>query len=325
MPHQDLISIIIPSYNRENTIERAIKSVFEQTYSNLEIIIVDDFSTDNSIAKIKTLIKDESRIKLLLNKQNQGPNFTRNRGIQAAQGKYLSLLDSDDEWIPETIEILWNKLKNTPDNIGLVYAGLTIISNTSSRKIYPKYRGMVFRDLLTRGVIGVYPLIKRTVFDKVGLFDEHEILRKGGAQDYEMWIRIAQYYEFEYSNKLILNKYDYQDSITYETLVKNPIKKIRTYLYIWKKYHPYFGDDSGIYIFFCYKIFELLCGGNYRELARKTIFMAFKKNYLKPRTYFHLIFYLHDFHSPIKFLGKIEQLARYAKEILERFRFRFRR
>ena len=325
MREKDLISVIIPSYNREHTILRALKSVINQTYSNIEIIVVDDCSKDNTVPIIKSLMKKEPRLQLLINSENKGPNYTRNRGIKQAKGKYLSLLDSDDEWYPETIEILWKKIKNTSNKIGVVYPGMNFITPRYQRKIYPKYRGNVFKELMTKGTIGTYPLIKTEIFSKTGLFDENEVLRIGGAQDYEMWIRISQYYEFEHVNKILLKHYFESDSITFRTAIKKPLSKVKTYFYIWDKFKANISNDSEVYIFFCYKIFELFCMGQQKEWARKIIFMALKTNMKKLRTYYHLIFYLHDFYSPVDLLFKVHELASQLKEWYDRFKFRLLR
>ncbi len=323
MGEKDLISVIIPSFNREHTILRALESVINQTYSNIEIIVVDDCSKDKTVPLVKELMKKESRLQLLINIENKGPNYTRNRGIEQAQGKYISFLDSDDEWYPETLKILWKKLKNTNKNIGVVYAGMEFITPRYKRKIYPKYKGNVFRKLMTMGTIGTYPLIKREIFTKTGIFDESEVLRIGGAQDYEMWIRISQYYKFEYVNKILLKHYFESDSITFRTAIKKPITKIKTYFYIWNKYKEKVSKDSDVYIFFCYKIFELFNASQNKEWAKKIIFMAFKSKKLKLRSYYHLIFYLHNFYSPIDILSKVQELARQLKEYYERFKFHF--
>ncbi|WP_457559293.1 glycosyltransferase family 2 protein [Candidatus Harpocratesius sp.] len=318
MRENDLISVIIPVYNREKTINRAINSVLHQTYQNFEIIVVDDCSSDQSVKIVKSFIQNDFRIQLLINNINQGPNYTRNRGIKQAQGKYIILLDSDDDWEPETLELLYKKIIKTPPKVGLVYPGMNLIQPSFSRKIYPKYRGRVFKKLMTQGVIGVYPLIKREVFEKTGLFDESEILRKGGHQDYEMWIRIALYYEFEYVNRPLLNHYFHQASITYESLIKKPYTKIKAYLYIWRKYKNYISDDADVYVFYCFKIFELLCLAHNQKTAKKIIFMAYKTNPFKIRSYYHLISYLHDFYSPIKFFERIHEIIKLFKELYER-------
>lgn len=323
MHENDLISIIVPSFNREHTILRTLNSVINQTYTNLEIIVVDDCSTDKTVPLIRSLMKNEPRLQLLINPENKGANYTRNRGIKHTKGKYISFLDSDDEWYPETIEILWKKIKNPSEKVGLVYPGLIFITNRYQRKIFPKFRGNVFRDLMTKGTIGSYPLIKREVFTKSGLFDESEALRKGGNQEYELWIRISQYYEFECVNKILLKHYFQSDSITFKSTIKRPITKIKSFLYIWNKYKQYFREDTDAYIFFCYKIFELLKEGTQKKLAKKIIFMALKTNILKLRTYYHLIFYLHDFHFPVDILTRVRALASQLKEWFEGFKFHF--
>ena len=91
-----LVSIIIPTYNTEKYIEKCIQSVLEQTYTDYEIIIVDDCSTDNSM-DVVARFKDP-RIKVIKNEINRGPSYSRNRGIQLSKGDFIALLDSDDWW-----------------------------------------------------------------------------------------------------------------------------------------------------------------------------------------------------------------------------------
>ncbi|MFT4304767.1 MAG: glycosyltransferase family 2 protein [Candidatus Woesearchaeota archaeon] len=109
-----LVSVIIPTYNRERTIKRAIDSVFNQTYKNWELIIVDDGSTDNTKEVIKDYLKDK-RVKYFA-KKNAGVSSARNLGVKKSTGKFISFLDSDDEFLHNKIEIQLNKiLKNSLD------------------------------------------------------------------------------------------------------------------------------------------------------------------------------------------------------------------
>lgn len=94
--HNEIISIIIPCYNVEKYISKCIKSIIEQTYSNLEIILVDDYSTDNTYEILKEHSKKDNRIKLLKNIENNGAAYSRNKGLSVATGKYISFIDSDD-------------------------------------------------------------------------------------------------------------------------------------------------------------------------------------------------------------------------------------
>lgn len=97
------VSIIMPAYNVEDYIEESIRSVIEQTYSNWELIIIDDRSTDQTISKVEPFLAD-NRIKLLVNECNLGGAGTRNRGIDMASGRFIAFLDSDDLWSPEKLE-----------------------------------------------------------------------------------------------------------------------------------------------------------------------------------------------------------------------------
>ncbi len=107
----DLVSIIMPSYNTSEFIAESISSVLNQTYQNWELIIVDDCSTDNTDCIINSF--SDKRIKLLKNEKNSGAAFSRNRGIREAKGKWIAFLDSDDLWYPHKLE---KQLKYMIDN-----------------------------------------------------------------------------------------------------------------------------------------------------------------------------------------------------------------
>lgn len=104
MVEMPLVSVVIPCYNREDEIEISVNSVCTQTYKNIEIIIVDDFSSDNSVMRIKELMKKNDRIKLVEHHTNRGGGAARNSGILNASGDLIAFLDSDDEWFPDKIE-----------------------------------------------------------------------------------------------------------------------------------------------------------------------------------------------------------------------------
>ena len=95
-----LVSVIIPLYNREKTIQRAVDSVLNQIYTNIEVIVVDDGSTDDSVKMLHKYGGDE-RVKVFCQPQNKGANAARNRGIREARGEYIAFHDSDDAWLPD--------------------------------------------------------------------------------------------------------------------------------------------------------------------------------------------------------------------------------
>ncbi|MCL4135656.1 UNVERIFIED_CONTAM: hypothetical protein GTU68_009286, partial [Idotea baltica] len=100
-----LVSIITPTYNSEAFISETIKSVVKQTYKNWELIIIDDFSTDNTLKTIQPFLNTNPKIILLKNIKNEGAAVSRNRGIEAASGNYIAFLDGDDLWKPNKLEI----------------------------------------------------------------------------------------------------------------------------------------------------------------------------------------------------------------------------
>src|SRR5690625_4333075 len=102
--NQTLVSVITPAYNAERFIEETIESVLQQTYSEWEMIIVDDRSTDNTVAIIERYVKKDDRIKLIELPDNSGSAVARNTAMDHARGRYLAFLDSDDLWLPEKLE-----------------------------------------------------------------------------------------------------------------------------------------------------------------------------------------------------------------------------
>jgi glycosyltransferase involved in cell wall biosynthesis len=193
-------SVLMPAYNAEATIASAIGSVLRQTRSDFELIIVDDGSTDTTTSRIKPFVRD-SRIRLL-SQANQGPSAARNRAIADARGKYVSLLDSDDLWLPHYLETMGATF-DADANAGVAYTDSAWILDSSSGRI--RRAGRVesvaprapsnaihpqefLRALLRRGnYVFVGATIRRSVLDRVGGFrvDVH------WAEDYELWLRIA--------------------------------------------------------------------------------------------------------------------------------------
>ena len=102
--NKPLVSVIIPCYNAEKYVEEAIRSIMTQTYSNLEIIVTDDCSSDNTLMILETLAAEDSRIKVIKNEKNLKIVKSLNNMIEVAQGKYIARMDADDISLPERIE-----------------------------------------------------------------------------------------------------------------------------------------------------------------------------------------------------------------------------
>ena len=190
------VSVIIPTYNRAAMVRRAIDSALAQSYAAIEVIVVDDGSTDQT-PQIVAAVSDP-RVRYLRRDENRGAQVARNAGIAAATGQYLAFLDSDDEWHQEKIARQAALLDRSPDDVGLVYCGIRRIDQdgrpTHDHK--PRHRGNVFEDLLLHNVIGgmSVALIRASVFHTIGPFDE----RLRARQDLDMWLRIARHYRVDY-------------------------------------------------------------------------------------------------------------------------------
>ncbi|AAL80893.1 glycosyl transferase [Pyrococcus furiosus DSM 3638] len=190
------VSVIIPTHNRAKLLKRAIISVLNQTFEDFEIIVVDDASSDNTPNIIES-IKD-SRIRYIRLEKNSGAPTARNIGIKKARGKFIALLDDDDEWLPRKLEVQVKKFNELEKKFGVVYGGFYYVSQQNERiigKRLPRFRGNVYGELLKENFIGSPTvLIRRECFKKAGLFDP----KLPSSQDWDMWVRIARYYYFDY-------------------------------------------------------------------------------------------------------------------------------
>lgn len=140
---EELVSVIIPTYKRSDKIERAIKSVVNQTYKNLEIIVVDDNAKNlEEREKTKNIVEKYRDVKLIENKENLGGALTRNVGIEASKGEYIAFLDDDDEYLETKIEkqlkLLKEKLKENR-KVGMIYCYKNILDSVGNKK----YEGKV--------------------------------------------------------------------------------------------------------------------------------------------------------------------------------------
>ena len=192
MKKKCIVSIIIPTYKRVEKLKRAIDSVLSQTFTNWELIIIDNHSLDGT----KELVDNYNnpKIKMLLIKNNGNIAKSRNLGIKKSKGKYLALLDSDDLWVPNKLQICINALKKKKI---LVYHDMYIQKNT--KQIIFKKSGMcrdlkkpIYYDLILNGP--AFPtssvVIKKNMFKKINFFDEQKKLITW--EDFDAWIRLSK-------------------------------------------------------------------------------------------------------------------------------------
>lgn len=188
-----LVSVVIPTYNRIHTLPASVDSVLKQSYKNLELIIMDDGSTDGTEEYVKGIT--DARVRYRKADKNMGPSAARNRGAELAQGEYLAFQDSDDEWMPDKLEkqmkiMLGNK------NVSLVYSefgfymeGKPVIVIPSPTISYEMKQGDLFSYLLLYPLISTQTiLVKTKEFIEAGGFDE----TLKSYEDFEFSLRFAQ-------------------------------------------------------------------------------------------------------------------------------------
>lgn len=202
-----LISIILPVFNREKTVARAIDSVLYQTDTQWELIIVDDCSTDGTYKKL--ISYKDNRIRILKATKNSGAAAARNLGISASQGAFITFLDSDDHYEPQFLEAAKEKFRTTSSSVGIIWTGYTQyrqIGNELKTKenIWTPDRNKspyhTFLHELRIG-IGTGITIRKEVFNTIGLFDES----LPAAEDTDLFLRIAQQYSFDYIDQYLIN------------------------------------------------------------------------------------------------------------------------
>ena len=137
MEKEPLISVIIPNYNREMVICETVQSVLNQSYKNMEVLIIDDASTDRSVEMLAK-VKDK-RVKCIVQKEHRGANYCRNLGVSESQGEYLAFQDSGTIWLPEKLQKQMERLKKNPE-AGLVYC-LLEVNDRGDIYCYPEKRG----------------------------------------------------------------------------------------------------------------------------------------------------------------------------------------
>ncbi|GGG54703.1 glycosyltransferase family 2 protein [Bizionia arctica] len=204
-------SIVISVFNKEDFIYNTINSVINQTYSDFELIIVNDGSSDSSEDIIKSF--SDSRIRYI-HQENQGAGSTRNNGIKLAKSNLIALLDGDDVWLPNYLESIFNAIKAFPNE----HIYTTAIAHNYPKKIVPvTYNFSIdggvsiknyLKESLKHTILTSSSIVfKKSVLETTGLFDTS--IKSG--QDTDLWIRIGMHYPIVFVNQVLVH-YTYSDS-----------------------------------------------------------------------------------------------------------------
>lgn len=203
---QPLVSVVIPSFNRAETLGRAIDSVLRQTYERFELIVIDDGSTDHTEALLAR--EADPRLRYERQRQNGGVARARNRGVALARGEYIAFLDSDDAWAPRKLEAQLRVFAEASSSLGVVYGGVEVWGKAGRRSVdRPCARGYVYPELLRRNVLfggASNALLRREVFEVVGGFDPSF----PANEDHEFWLRVSQHFLVDYVDAPLSRYFD---------------------------------------------------------------------------------------------------------------------
>ena len=194
-----LVSVIVPVFNRDNFVRDALDSILGQSYAQVEIVAVNDGSTDNSLAILREYEDRYRGQVIVIDQENQGQVKSRNNAILKANGEYIAFLDSDDLWLPDKLE---KQIPLFVGDVGLVYSAVYIINErnkvVTTELCEENVRGDIYLHLLVKNrMTGGSVVVCREAIDKVGLFDESF----PAAENWDLWIRICKYYTTDYINE----------------------------------------------------------------------------------------------------------------------------
>lgn len=236
-----LVSVVIPNYNGELFLREALDSVIKQTYPYIEIIVVDDGSTDSSL---KILSEYEEKIKLIKTRKF-GASAARNRGIEAARGEYIALLDGDDIWSSNKLQLQIERLEAL--NLDLVYcSGQEFESDKSNGLVHQAvYSGdcyAYFKKFPTRGIVELgcsSAVFRASLIELSGLFDE---TFSGAAEDWDFFRRYSRHAKIGYCPEILVKYRRHPGSITARSVLAYYLGNKQAILKMFK-------DDSSIEFF----------------------------------------------------------------------------
>lgn len=196
------ISVIIPTFNRRDLIERALCSVYAQNDLITEVIVVDDGSTDDTASLVRTKFPKA----LVISQERYGVSHARNRGIEAARGEWLAFLDSDDKWLENKIRLQLDTIRKDPKT-RFVHSDEIWIrcgKRVNPMKKHKKQGGYIFKFCLKRCLISPSStMLHRSIFEEFGEFDENLPL----CEDYDFWLRITAILPVSYIPTPLIEKY----------------------------------------------------------------------------------------------------------------------
>ncbi|MDR6761718.1 glycosyltransferase involved in cell wall biosynthesis [Flavobacterium sp. 2755] len=216
MQDKSIVSIICLCYNHEKFVLQSLLSALNQDYPFIELIIVDDFSTDNSREVIKNWIADYPEIQFIENETNLGSTKSFNKALKLAKGEYIIDLACDDILLPDCVSLQLKAFeKNRFENLGIVYGNAELINekgdsyfyffpvDESKKTIEKRETGDIYLSVLSGGnsICSVSSMVKKSVFDDLQGYDENL-----AYEDLDLWIRASRKYDFDYIDEILIKK-----------------------------------------------------------------------------------------------------------------------
>lgn len=226
LDNEPLISVIIPTYQSADTLPRAVTSALNQSYTNFEIIVVDNGSTDNTDDVINRLQQIDNRVRGVRLSENRRPAGGRNLGVQISNGEYIAFLDADDEWLPNKIETQLIAFQKRP-KLGVVMTdGYIIHSPTVKKELYSSiYQSYIQRMVPVQidneiGMLEFTGPVRNTLYEKCIINLSSVMLKKDlffqsggfnqdlyGPEDMDLWVKLAKITDFGYVDFPLVNRY----------------------------------------------------------------------------------------------------------------------
>mgnify|MGYP000094329184 CR=1 FL=1 len=189
-----LVSVVVPTYNRPEKLRRAVETVRAQTYRPIELVVVDDHSSEPAADALDEIALDDISLTVIRHEQNRGGNAARNTGIRESTGGLVAFLDDDDRWEPAKIQRQVETFEASPDSVGLVYTGSRYVYDDGERVICNDLSGEVTRPLLEGASVAEFSavMVRASVIEAAGLPDE----RFPSWQDQEWFLRLSLHCAF---------------------------------------------------------------------------------------------------------------------------------
>ena len=224
MDNIPLVSVICLCYNHEKFVVDALNSIKKQTYTNIELIIVDDFSNDNSVNEIKKWLLDFPNTIFIANQKNTGNVKSFNSVFNLSNGEYIIDFAADDMLNPKAIELQINKFQTSLyTNLGIVYGNVELVFeddkhfryffdvDKNKKRINPQPTGDIYLGLLNlqNDVCSVSSMVKREVYEKLNGYNESLYY-----EDYDFWIKASRIYNFDFIDEILTTKRELKNSLS---------------------------------------------------------------------------------------------------------------